>query len=566
MEQLKDGGHPNRTLFVVYRKDLDKNELVPVLVELGDAPDDFFEYVFKNELLRGQRYDDILPASIVEGDCYGVIGKTTFHCLDQKNTKSDYLVARVDPTLIRNAASQFQTDYYNACYKVSKMIFSHKYEIINTTELAPGNVYYYANAVEVDKPFKSKEEIFKMLGKREESIEEKPFGEAYASAVESAPKTEAVKKKAEVKQKVEIEEDSSPVDIENCNVREVINSISARIVRQEEAIRTIVTNVYYNQMLIKQFDKKYNIDPVELKSRKVNIFLEGSTGTGKTAIIESVANRFNIPVVIRSAASFSETGYVGSSLTDVLKDLFFAAGRDLSKAQRGIIVFDEIDKLAVNQTPDGRDMKKGVQDELLGLIGGGTFDFPLDERSIGGQTIHFDTSMVTFILGGAWTNIRDKKVEDYKKEHSKIGFTNEGSIAGTTIEYTITADDYIKAGLSREFFGRVKVLTGTRTYNLDDLRAILMESITSPIKNFEKAVQMFGYPGIEVSDEFVQKVCEQAFQMQTGARALESIMAGVQNRFLEGLILKELDPSKPIVLTTDILDEYNKSLVRTAII
>ena len=284
----------------------------------------------------------------------------------------------------------------------------------------------------------------------------------------------------------------------------------------------------------------------------------------KTAIVTAAAAKFDIPVVIRSAASFSETGYVGASITDILKDLYFAAGKDLNRAQKGIIVLDEIDKLAVNSGLGGRDMKKGVQDELLGFIGGSVYDIPLDEHRIGGEVIHFDTSKVTFILSGAWTDLRDRKVAEEKRKLNPLGFNLTKGEDVTEVKYTITAKDYINEGLSREFFGRIKVLTGTKTYSLDDLRYILLHSKISPLKNFEKAVKLFGYNKVDTTEGFIEKVCEQAYEMQTGARALQTIMAGVQNRLLQGLITKQYDLKKPIILSEQLLEEYNNSLIRVA--
>ena len=344
------------------------------------------------------------------------------------------------------------------------------------------------------------------------------------------------------------------------DVNKLINDISLKIVGQEEAITTLVTNIYFNQLLIDKLSEEYFIDTSILDSSKVSILLEGSTGTGKTAIVKEIASSLNIPIVMSSANSFSETGYVGPSITDLLRKLYLVSGKELNKAQRGIIFLDEVDKIANKSGINGKDMKKGVQEELLGFISGADYEVSLDPNGYNSKTIHFDTSMITFILAGAWTDLRERKIEEVKKKYKHMGFNTNNT--NVDYSYTITAQDYIDDGLEREFFGRIKVLVHTKTYNKDDLRNILLYSTISPLKNFERTVKMFGYKGILCSDEFIDKLVSDAYDMNTGARGLQTIMSGVQNRMLKGFILKEYDLNEKIVLNENIINEYNKSLIR----
>ncbi len=343
-------------------------------------------------------------------------------------------------------------------------------------------------------------------------------------------------------------------------VSSIIDDISKKIVGQDEAIVTLVTNLFYNQLIIKEITSNYEFDSSELDSRKVGILLDGSTGTGKTAILKEIASKLDLPLCLSNANSFSETGYYGPSITDILRKLYILSGRDIKKAEKGIVVLDEIDKLASTSDDFGKDMKKGVQDELLGFISGGEYDFPLEDK-FGSPTIHFDTSKLTFILSGAFTHLRERKIKESNKKQKTIGFgTNVNELGNNT--YVIKAQDYVDEGLAREFFGRIKVLTCTKSYNFDDLRTILLTSTISPLKNLERTVKMFGYPGIIYDEEFISDVCNQALDMQTGARGLQTIMSGIQNRLLIGLINQTYDFDKPIELSINLLDEYNKSLVR----
>ena len=358
----------------------------------------------------------------------------------------------------------------------------------------------------------------------------------------------------EVKERQEKKEKRKQVD-----VVKIIDEINKKIVGQEEAIKTLVANICFNQKLIDSLTKPDGtIDLGELDARKISILLDGSTGTGKTAIIKEIASKLSLPFKKVNANSFSETGYVGPTITDILSDLLEQAEGDIELAERGIVVFDEIDKIASNASYSGKDMKQGVQEELLGFISGGEYEISQGNGfyKLGEM---FDTSKLTFILSGAFTSMKEKK----KKENTTqtIGFSNGKEEEKT--EYEVTPQDYIDYGLMREFFGRIKVLSSTNTYTKEDLRKILLESSISPLKNFEKTVQMYGYKGITYDDEFLDNICEEAYNMDTGARALQTIMSGIQNRMIMGLTIGEYDRNEPISISTKSIEEYKQGNKRS---
>ena len=79
---------------------------------------------------------------------------------------------------------------------------------------------------------------------------------------------------------------------------------------------------------------------------KKHLLICGPTGTGKTETIRRIADNYDKAIAIVNATSYSETGYVGESVEDMLASLYYAADGDLDAAQEGILVIDEIDKLA----------------------------------------------------------------------------------------------------------------------------------------------------------------------------------------------------------------------------
>lgn len=349
-------------------------------------------------------------------------------------------------------------------------------------------------------------------------------------------------------------------ELDKININDIISDINSKIVGQEKAVNTLVTNIYYNQVLIENLSKNDDIDSSELDSRKISILLDGSTGTGKTAILKEIAAKLDLPIDIVNANSFSETGYVGPTITDILSRLLKKANGNLELAERGIIVLDEIDKIATPDTYDTRDMKKGVQEELLSFIGGGKYDIAISSGFMK-NSVSFDTSKITFILSGAFTKLREDKIQEQEKKINGMGFNNSNNDLKN--EYEITSQDYIDYGLMREFFGRIKVLTSTKSYSIDDLKTILLNSKISPLKNFEKTIQMFGYNNLKYNDEVLDKICEEAYKLDTGARGLQSIMANIQNKILIDLINQTYNLNEPIEINDNLLDEYKKDNIRT---
>lgn len=354
----------------------------------------------------------------------------------------------------------------------------------------------------------------------------------------------------------EVEQGEEESEEDSISVQGLIDELSSKYVGQESAVKTLVTSIYYNQVLIDSLIENENYDMAELDSRKISILLDGETGTGKTAILKEICQKLSIPMKIFPANSISETGYVGASITDVLADLFIQTEGDLELAERGIIVFDEIDKIASNASYGGRDMKKGVQEELLSFIGGGMYDVKIEALE---AIVPFDTSYLTFILSGAFTGIKEKKEKELGKQ--AIGFSGTSNIKKNT--YEVTAQDYIDFGISREFFGRIKVIANTKSYSVEDLKNILRSSAISPLRNFQKTAAIFGYENVSFTEEFIDVLAKEAYDMKTGARGLQTLMAEIQREYLLDFISGNFPKDKPIILEKEMLTTAKKQRVRT---
>ncbi len=138
----------------------------------------------------------------------------------------------------------------------------------------------------------------------------------------------------------------------------LLDEIKEKFVGQEQAVEDLFYNIINNQQLA--------VLPDLPDGQRSIIFLDGPTGTGKTAITREITEKLGIPFTSSSITNYSATGYVGGNITDTLKELLRKANGDLDLAQRGIIVFDEFDKIAYSRR-GGLEMKRAVQQQLLDL-------------------------------------------------------------------------------------------------------------------------------------------------------------------------------------------------------
>ena len=353
------------------------------------------------------------------------------------------------------------------------------------------------------------------------------------------------KEDADTEKRVETKENKEEINI-GPDTWNYIETLRKKYIGQEEFAEELFYNIVNNIELSKQ-------DGVSDGERSI-IFVDGPSGTGKTAITTDIAKKLGVPYVCTSVTNFSSTGYVGGDLTDILKDLAEKANFDRKKAERGIIIIDEFDKVATNSDNDLK-MKKAVQDQLLGLLGGETYNVSMGHSLFtGDKKLEFDTSKLTIICLGAITNLRDEKTSNKQP----IGFSTEISTGEN--EYNITPDDLISMGLQKELVGRLNTFLHTNDYDVATLERILRESDISPMTSFTNWVKRYG-KSVEVDDEVYPLMAAKAYDFNTGARSLQTIMDSIRTRYIRQVLRGE-EPN--IHLTSDdVRAAYAKTVNRS---
>ena len=273
--------------------------------------------------------------------------------------------------------------------------------------------------------------------------------------------------------------------------------------------------------------------------QKQNVLLLGPTGVGKTHLIRSAAELIGVPFVKADATKFSETGYVGGDVDDLVRDLLRRAGGDVKKAEHGIIYLDEVDKLATRGESGGRDVSgRGVQTNLLKLMEDG--DVPVVSpndmtgqlqsamsamRGSGAlQPETINTRHILFIVSGAFSGVDQiikRRLTSAAKEPTKIERLN----VDQTLAQIATAD-LISYGLEPEFIGRLPVRVACHGLDTDDLFNVLRKSESSLIHQYERAFAAYGIK-CEFKDDGLRRLAELASTEHTGARGLMTICEGV---------------------------------------
>jgi endopeptidase Clp ATP-binding regulatory subunit ClpX len=326
----------------------------------------------------------------------------------------------------------------------------------------------------------------------------------------------------------------------NYKPRDIKAHLDRFVIRQDEAKKALsiaVCDHYNHAKYMRSYEQEHGKTPDGIEYQKQNVIVVGPTGVGKTYLVKHIAEMMGVPFVKADATKFSETGYVGGDVDDLVRELVQKAEGDMELAEYGIIYIDEIDKLASSGGNSmGRDVSgRGVQTTLLKLMEEtqvaarnpndmkGQMMAMMDMQNGGdGGKDTINTRHILFIVSGAFSGL--EKVVKKRLRSGQIGFgadvakpLHEGELFSE-----VNTQDFIDYGFEAEFIGRLPVRVVCEKLEAKDFVNIMQNSEGSLLRQYEREFAAYGIQA-KFEDSAIERIAERAETENTGARALMTV-------------------------------------------
>lgn len=320
--------------------------------------------------------------------------------------------------------------------------------------------------------------------------------------------------------------------------RDIKAHLDRFVIKQDEAKKVLAIAVcdhYNHAKYLRRLEKEDPVRAEETEYAKQNVILVGPTGVGKTYLIKHIAELVKVPFVKADATKFSETGYVGGDVEDLVRELVQKADGDVNLAQFGIIYIDEIDKIASQGNLIGRDVSgRGVQTTLLTLMEEtevpvrsandlqaqlqAAFEFQKRGKA---RRETINTRHILFVVSGAFERL--KQQVSRRISQGQIGFSAEPvQVMDNELFQHVTTQDFVEYGFEPEFIGRLPVRVVCEELDADDLYKIMKFSEGSLLKQYERAFRAYGID-VSFDDEALLPMAQAAAKEKTGARGLLTV-------------------------------------------
>lgn len=360
--------------------------------------------------------------------------------------------------------------------------------------------------------------------------------------------------------------------------RDIKAHLDRYVIRQEEAKKVLsiaVCDHYNHAKYLRRLEKNDPEKARQTEFTKQNVIVVGPTGVGKTYLVKHIADLIGVPFVKADATKFSETGYVGADVDDLVRELVRKANGDVDLAEYGIIYIDEVDKIATRGNMIGRDVSgRGVQTTLLKLMEEtevmlkNPFDIQSQMQSMfemnkgtAPTKDTVNTRHILFIVSGAFSGL--EKIISDRMRQGAIGFGAESRELPDEDEamLDVRTQDFIDFGFEAEFIGRLPVRVVCEHLDSGDLFDIMKNSEGSLIRQYEREFEAFGIKA-RFDDDALKQIAEMAAEEKTGARGLMTVCERSLRDFkfeLPGTAVNELTINSELIENPDpVLERYRE--------
>lgn len=313
------------------------------------------------------------------------------------------------------------------------------------------------------------------------------------------------------------------------NIDEKFKLLTQKLVGLDSEIKVVLANI------IKNISLSYSpLPPDKVRELKSTLMILGASGTGKTFLIKSIAELFDVPIILTDATRYTPASYQGANVEDILVDLYLASGENKEIFEHGIIFIDEFDKMCKNfniqsdenknmtlpeifrERTQGQHLKEMLQNEFLSIVQGTVINKKIRDGLIE-KNISLDTSKITFVFAGAFEEI-------IKREN-------------------INTNDLIEYGMIPQLAKRIHSLIKTKLPTKEDLRKALTKGEYSYVKLFEEYLGVYNIK-LEVNEDFYDYIVERAYELECGYRGLSIALTEYLNKHLYDIYSSKQDVVK----------------------